>query len=871
MADWVTVEVNLDPLLEPIDPILVTIDSVLGFLITLLNIVQAILNVLKVFLVGLLDPLRTIVELVIEEVRALIRDLRQLGVYLTGDWDLLAAEDGFSNVLGGYQAYERRMINRLQDTSDPNRPDFSSSSAAIGAFFYVSSGDINELIRVINAFLRFLGQENLAGRSAPYGRPTTPEMKFGQTGDAEGQFRPLGILAQGAGEVPDQVTVTWQMPARAGGIGQLFNPAPKGFLIHASTIPDGLNVIGLTPKDDKTGEVADLPRVEGAAIDPTTNGPLKLYGGIADIGVAPDSQNFTSTENSDPRAPILVLQKDQNTPLIKPSLLKEKGTSTTPLLANTYYVKTTFLQRTGPGATYTATFPRSALPLGASFRAGSDGFAEVAGSTFEPDRYWFRIRALTTDFVDALDGETATASGTPRDPASVYASNVRLFRFSQARLRESRNGVLVPEPPGLDGGTSLTANAFTAASSPGIAEFPTSDQITYIRAVQSAIALAVLCRADLTELPEGIRFGYNYYAPGQGLRGLESAGRDIMARYEITETFFTGTRPQVFRQKMRWLMGRVSTDLQNRAAPPATVAALIASEAEPLLTFKWSDMESYFPDRTILESFDANLTAIIQSGASAVEVTTELRGIGANPYCRSLSKKELQTIYTQPLNPDQIPDRSPAFLSKAARMKWIPGEGSADFSPIVYNDSRREVEYVRNAFLARSDADSPTPFDLVLDSAVAVLQLAAAPLSRPITDSNWIPIRLLPQALIPLDDLLERLDRFLAGILDGLEGIIDKIVAYIEAIQARIYQLQALLEQIRALLRSLEFFALPSVSGLVIVENGTDGLTAGLVTSTNKPFDSASSYGAGVAIVAGGLPSLLLEILTLILSGGDEG
>jgi hypothetical protein len=871
MADWVTVEVNLDPLLEPVDPILVTIDSVLGFLITLLNIVQAILNVLKVFLVGLLDPLRTLVELVIEEVRALIRDLRQLGVYLTGDWDLLAAEGGFSNVLGGYQAYERRMINRLQDTSDPNRPDFSSSSAALGAFFYTSSGDINELIRVVNAFLRFLGQENLAGRSAPYGRPTTPEMKFGQTGDAEGQFRPLGILAQGAGEVPDQVTVTWQMPARAGGIGQLFSPAPKGFLIHASTIPDGFNVLGLTPKDDKTGKVKDLPRVQAAAIDPTTNGPLKLYGGIADIGAAGDSKNFDPVENNDPRAPILVLQKDQNTPLIKPSLLKEKGTSTTPLIANTYYVKTSFLQRTGAGATYTATFPRSALPLGASFQAGSDGFAEVDGSTFEPDRYWFRIRALTEDFVTALDGETATASGTPRDPASVYASNVRLFRFSPQRLRESRNGVLVPEPPGVNSETNLTANAFTAASSPGIAEFPTSDQITYLRAVQSAIALAVLCRADLTEA-SSTSFAENVYAPGQGLRGLEGAGRDLMAQYEITETFFKGTRPQVFRQKMRWLMGRVATDLQNRAAPPATVASLIVSEAEPLLTFKWSDMETYFPDRTILESFDANLTAIIQSGVNAVEVTTELRGIGANPYCRSLSKKELQTIYTQPRNPDHLPDRSPAFLSKAARTKWIPGEGSADFSPIVYNDSTRDVEYIRNAFLARTGTEtSPSDFDAVLDSAVAVLQLAAAPLSRPLTDSNWIAIRLLPQALIPLDDLLERLDRFLAGILDGLEGIIDKIVAYIEAIQARIYQLQALLEQIRALLRSLDFFALPSVSGLVIVESGTDGLTAGLVTSTNKPFDSASSYGAGVAIVAGGLPSFLLEILTLILGGGSEG
>jgi hypothetical protein len=295
------------------------------------------------------------------------------------------------------------------------------------------------------------------------------------------------------------------------------------------------------------------------------------------------------------------------------------------------------------------------------------------------------------------------------------------------------------------------------------------------------------------------------------------------------------------------------------------VTEAVVSDAESLLTFKWSDMESYFPDQTILESFTGDPTITLQVGVNTQEVTTDKRGIGGNPYCRSLSKKELQVIYTTPPNPNQLPERAPSFLSKSYRTQWIPGEGSADFSPIVYNDVFRRVEYIRNAFLARE------PFFGVLDSAVAVLQLAAAPLSRPARDTQWIAIRLMPQALVPLDDLLERLDRFLQGILDGLEGIIDKIVAYIEAIQARIYQLQALLEQIRALLRALDFFALPSVSGLVLVENGTDGLTAGLVNAGNKPFDAASSYGAGIAIVAGGLPSVLLELLALILSGGDEG
>jgi len=876
-SDWVTVEVNLDPILAPVDPILTVVDNVLGFLITLLNITQTILNVLKVFLVGFLDPLRSLVELIIAEIRALIRDLRQLGLYLTGDWDLLSSDDKFSNVLGGYQAYERRMIGRLQDRTDPYRPDFSSSSVTLGAFFYTSSGDINELIRVINAFLRFFGQPQLAAGGSPYGRPTAPEMKYGVQGQSQGAFKDLGTLSQGQGTVPDQVSVTWQMPASAGGIGQLFNPAPKGFLIHVSTIPDGLNVLGLTPKDDKSGRVADLPRVQAAAVDPTTNGPLKLYGGIADIGVP--GSDFATVEKDNPRAPILVLQKDQNTPLIFPSLLSQRQGP--PLLANTYYVKTSFLTRMGPGTSYTATFSQSELPRGASFQAGANGFAILDG-TFRPNTYWFRIRALTEDYVDALGLDDASL----RNPVSVYEnSQVRLFRFSQEGLRASRNGVLVPEPPGLNGGTTLTPNSFTAASSPGVADFPSADQISYIRAVQAAVALAILCRADLTEAvttSEYVVFSYNTYNPGYGLLGLEGAGRDLLARYGVDQTFFQGNRPSAFRRKMRWVLNQIAADLQTRGAPPETVARAVLLDASPLLSFKWSQMDAAYPALTILQSINA--APVVTVGANQAIPADETQGLGGNPYCRSIHKKVLRSIYSSPKSLNEVPDRPPSLqLTEGAETRrakgdftWVSGEGSADFSPIIFNDSiplpeggtGTQVEYIRNAFLARMG------FWNVLESATAVLQLAAAPISRPVGDTKWIAIRLMPQVLIPLDDLLERLDRFMQGILDGLVGIIDKIVAYIEAIQARIYQLQALLEQIRALLRSLTFFALPSVSGLVIVESGTDGITAGLVTAGNKPQDAYSSYGAGIAIVAGGLPSVLLELLGLILggfSGGEEG
>jgi hypothetical protein len=94
-------------------------------------------------------------------------------------------------------------------------------------------------------------------------------------------------------------------------------------------------------------------------------------------------------------------------------------------------------------------------------------------------------------------------------------------------------------------------------------------------------------------------------------------------------------------------------------------------------------------------------------------------------------------------------------------------------------------------------------------------------------------------------------------------------VAYINAIQARIFQLQALLNQIQALLRALDFFQVPQVQGLVVTASGTDALAAELIASTEKPSDNAEDYGAGIALVAGGIPTALLDLLAALLGSPE--
>ena len=181
--DWTTIQVSLDPILEPINAVIATIDSVLAFLIALLNVVQFILNVVKAFLIGLLNPIRAIIEAIIAEIRQIISDLRQAGLYLADDYNMFAVQpvNTTQDLLGGYSEYEKRMLKRLLDRTDPTRPNLSSASVVVAMFAYISAGDIFALLELIRRIRAFFGKRD-PSPAAPFAVPTTPTAKLGTYG-----------------------------------------------------------------------------------------------------------------------------------------------------------------------------------------------------------------------------------------------------------------------------------------------------------------------------------------------------------------------------------------------------------------------------------------------------------------------------------------------------------------------------------------------------------------------------------------------------------------------------------------------------------------------------------------------------------------
>ncbi len=831
--EWITLEIDPSKLLGPVNNVIASIDSILSLVIAILNLADVILSVVKAFLVGLLDPIRTLIEILLDELRGLINDLRQLGVYVCGDWKLLTADNLFADVVGGFTAYERRMIARLVDRKDPNRPNFSANSPTLGVFLYISSGDVALVIKALGKIAQFFNG-GLGSGSKAFPAPTTPKASFGSAALGVASF---GNLSVNINAVPDTVAITWTMPAGMASIPSLLAPAPYGFIIEVSTVPNGMLLVAVQPKDGDTAKVAGLPKITQVAMDVKTNQPLRLFGGLGVAGAGSDGKDWTALEAASPLAPQVWVQIDPNSPLVKPSSLIGT-TEGKPLIGNSYYLKAGLFPRLLPGQSFTAVLDKSSLPLHATF--SSDGEINLAPET---NQYYIRVRAATKNIADAFEDSYGDAGYLAGYPVNMFTTPFRLFNFTPANVRDIKGGSFKPNGPGVPGDSGLTPYDFSNATSPVSVTFPTAISLAYIQTVQSALAVAILSRADMNAGQEFDVFEKNRVVFGQ-VTGMETIAGKLFSRYGIEPSlFFIDPSPSGFRYKINTVLQQMANDQYDLGSPADSVAQTVNDLGAPLLSFKWSDIDNSYPESTILQS---------------VVDEDDTKGVGSNPFGRGRPNRFIENEY----DTQGGPDRNPCFysLEDATHVPWIMGQGSADRSPIVYSDDDHKVEFIRNALYEHGNGE-------IIEAANNVLQIAAASLARPARDSDWIAFRLIPQALAPLDGILDQLEKLLDGLLAGTQGIIDQIVAVIEAVQARIHQLQALIEQIRALLQLLRNFQLPSLSGLAVVANGTDGLLASLVSSQNKPQDASDAYGAGALIVAGGLPGFGVAILQKMLGG----
>jgi hypothetical protein len=814
-----------------------TIQSLLNALLAILNIILAVLQIVKAFIAGLLNPLDALINAIIAEIEALLNDIRQIGIYISGDLELDPPD--FSDIIGGYTAYERRMIGRLVNRQDPTRPAFTSRSAVIAIFIYVSvdiSG-LAQLIKIIQAILAFFGQRvDMRVTSVPVSLQVT----YGVEGAPLSAFKQLtGALREG--EVPNQANLRWVM-APTSQAARFMAPGPKGFLIEVSTLRDGLFLAYDTYAANTPVGPGINTRRQGLIRDPRTGLPFRLYGGpdlidVGDLMNAPFKEDVDGTN----RVTRLYAYRDSsdNNPIPIGAMLDGEKY----LLQRAFFVKAGFLNVAAPGQGFAATLAHEDMPWEADFEVQGDGKVKGTAHGDSPaTTVYVRISQVTETIVD----EVVTTGGQGKTGALTAPLILWETTANDVSTKAERPGTVL-----LTTGLNFNVGDKGLPSEPLEVTFPATSTLDYINAITAALAVLVLARCDLP-----VAAGEAVFADGQAAAatGLEEVGRFLIPQLikENRATYYgkLSVAPEDFRRNLRRRCRVFANYIYRTTGPMGELEKTVVELAKPLLEFKWST-QSGLPDLTILESLEA----------SNVD-----SGIALNPLCLGRNDRATRALYRAEIGPK--PARAPFFREKKVVLKvgWLEGQGSADMSPVIYSlPIPHQVSFCRNVITSE-----------VYGSAAAVLNVAACVVTLQRNKSgDWKAFRLFPQGLPPIEALLDEILRWVKAIQAGIKGFVDIIIAYINFLQARILELQALIVRINGLLDALTGFNLPAMSALIVTANGTDGILQALISADNKPSDSTASedlevgdseitfgtYGAGVVLLAGGLPTVLAELL----------
>lgn len=842
MADWVTIQPPRVP--AAVVDVSDLMSSVVGALLAILDVVRSILNVIKPLMSGLLDPIAVLVGTILSEVEALLNDLQQAGVYIAFD----ETSPPFEDISGGYAAYERRMIKRLTDRSDLTRPAFTRDTGVIAVFLYVSadSTSIQAMLAALAALKNFF---HVGQRSNPYPSPIGLTAQYGTAQSTTGMFGPVAeVFARG--ENPTVGVVQWQMaPTRASTTAWPL-PPPHGFLIEVSTIPDGV-ALGYVTSPAQSG-IGDTITGTVMGVD---GEPFRLYGGNgifdpSDLAWDVSRDTYTPPPLDTGKTRLFGFRSAADAVAIPPNMFgpDEQGRH---IFQRTFYQDLSSIMGNAlltPGQPFTFKLRQEDLPYDATLEDAGDGRVRVRVGQQAREVY-VRVSAVTKGVEANAANQASTFYWTLSQNSVVAGAETK----SPVRLLVS---------------TSDLASSKGGASDVLKMTYPTMNSSEYLDALTTALVVLVLARADLSDM--GVSdVHYEMDVAGQ------TTGLEDVARYIVPQTLGLNTNrwfrkvtnnPVSFRTRLlKACRASANEMLQKSGILPTEMETSILSQAvvttaqgttKPLWLVTWKDLDPESEiDSTILDSLSNQ----------NVEGTDTSKGVAPNPLSTGIDEHLMQNLIGT-----HIPlQRKPGFLlPEDVKDGSAPiGSGSADYSPVLYKPN--SVQFCRNIFLA-----NPT----ILTAAGRVLNIASAQLSyaqKP-GEGEWKAYRLLPNGMPPVNAALGQILNSLQAIQDSTQSVADAIVVYLDFIDARIMDLEALLRRIDALLGLMTAIEVPATSGLVVVGQGTDGILTEFTQAGEKPQDTqpsfaritssgrtvkSATYGAGFVLVAGGMPTTIVDLL----------
>lgn len=636
------------------------INTTAEFLVSVLDVTLTALEFAKTFLVGYLDPIAAIVAAIVAEVNGILADLRQIGMYITGDWGKFL-EYPFHQLEGGFQEYQRRMIARLTDMTDPSRPDVSAHTKVLSMFFYLSV-DVSEILRLIKfiqMMAKFFQQSYPHGGSLPIA--TLTPVKYGA--DAVDVLHPKSLAAQlqTSPQPPAVAKLSWTLSSTS--TKSPFNPFPPippgGFVVTVSTLEKGLKLMFDCPKSDTSMDTSVKdpanqvqPREYGQVRLAETGEPLILFGGagiIPPINLGENSYNSSldskgNVKNGKTRIYAQKVAGDDG--VIPLELLKapdSKGVLRY-LLQQTFYVPSAEKWASWASGDYGYVLNAADMPYTCTWKHNTDG-------TITPEN----IEPATTFYV-----QVASCSKEAYDTKLQY-------QFLPPNARGGQ--------PYVEGSLGSNAGGVGAWSKPVRVTFPSVNTKAYLDALKTALLVLVLSRPDLTVYdPNDLSYADSYHkkiAAGRdvipqnallatGLEPMRHLADMVLSNYR-QEIEKKNIQPMVFRKTLMDHINRAATNIYNMTGSNAQIEKIVVDQTHLLRTVTWGTIfNATHPEKKLFDNapFVAPST-LLDSINPDKEGCVQDTGISSNPYCIGHTESVVKEwFYVQGF----IQDRKPQMM-----------------------------------------------------------------------------------------------------------------------------------------------------------------------------------------------------------------
>ena len=589
-GSWLDFDLAIPDFLAPVRE---AIDNVAQLLIAILNVLLAILDVIKAFTSAFLDPLIAIIEILIALIERFVNDLRNAGFYLHGDWHLLKDGPEFRNLLGGFQAFERRMIQRLIDPTDPNRPDLSPFSVVIALFFYVSA-DATTLMRLLNFIRGILALFGRGGnfRMRALGTVTNVQVTYGFDGVSENVLGATKTLfssmvarkdgTDGINQIgdPNIATIKWQLADPPGNfLSPVSRLVPDNFLIEVSTeanplflqydiVPAGKQSVSRDP----IGAEQAPGRIRGLVVDEQGR-TLQVTGGEDQFQLSGGTfffDKYGSPPRSDPRVFAFKSAADAGPIPLGAKGFKHAGRA---VLQKTFFFKGVQVGGITPGQFMSATLKLDDMPRRATHKANGD-----VDKSEETDTFYVRVRAVSR-------------SVTEQTPLKFLINN---GMFGTQRLP------IIATIAQTGGSDKLSLMDRGEASRAVKMTFPNANTAAYLECVLAALYVLVLSRPDLQALldEEGNPKEFDpddawsiYDNKVQTLTGLEAVAKKLLPqitgrKFDNSKFYTSESLPLKWRKKIFLRCSALVNRMYEANSPPSSVQGLVVEVCQPLLDFK---------------------------------------------------------------------------------------------------------------------------------------------------------------------------------------------------------------------------------------------------------------------------------------------